>query len=261
MYCKYFGFNCDFFGKEIEVEDFFVLVGGCEFEIWFGYFVELWGIGFVIGDFGSGKICVCCKVVVVLYVGFYCVVYVLLLIGNVMDFYKIIFWELGLFIECSCVVFYCQICNEVMCLVMDVWCWFILIVDEVYYLWFDVLEDLCLLINYQMDVENCLCFLFVGYFELCCCIGMVVYEVFNQCIVVCYYLFGLLCDEFLQYFVYFFWFVGMDLLFFELVVIEVIVQMIQGLFCKVNFFVYYVLFVGVIVKIKVIMIDYVQIVF
>ncbi len=176
MYRKHFGLTRHPFGKEIEPDDLFASAAGKELEACLGHLIEMRGIGLITGESGSGKTCVCRKVVTALHTGLYRVVYVSLSTGNVMDLYKTIAWEMGLPTERSRAALYRQIKNEVTRLCAEARCRPILIVDEAHNLRSEVLEDLRLLTNYQMDAENRLCLLLVGQAELRRRLGMAAYE-------------------------------------------------------------------------------------
>jgi len=83
--------------------------------------------------------------------------------GNVMDMYKSIAWELGLPTERDRASAFRVVRAEITRLTLEAKQRPVLIVDEAYHLRNDVLEDLRLLTNYEMDSQNRLCLLLVGY--------------------------------------------------------------------------------------------------
>ena len=128
--------------------------------------LEQRAIGLVTGEAGSGKTTVCRKIAAGLHPGLYRIFYVPLSTGNVMDMYKSIAWELGLPTErnrASAFRVIRVIRAEITRLTLEAKQRPVLIVDEAHHLRNDVLEDLPLLTNYEMDSQNRLCLLLVGY--------------------------------------------------------------------------------------------------
>jgi len=258
MYRKHFALTQHPFSPEIAPEDLFPSASSRELETRLAHLLDLRGIGLVTGDSGSGKTCICRKVLTQLHTGLYRVVYVSLSTGNVMDLYKTISWEMGLSVERSRAALYRQIKSEVSRLSTDARCRPILVVDEAHHLRPDVLEDLRLLTNYQMDAEHRLCLLLVGHPELRRRLTMAVHEALAQRIVLRHHMAALTRDELSAYLVHRLRLAGAEHALVEPAAEEALFQATSGLPRKINLLAHHTLIAAALARAKLATADHVQ---
>jgi type II secretory pathway predicted ATPase ExeA len=258
MYRKHFALTQHPFGPEIAPEDLFPSASSRELETRLAHLIDLRGIGLVTGDSGSGKTCICRKVLTQLHPGLYRVIYVSLSTGNVMDLYKTISWEMGLSVERSRAALYRQIKSEVSRLSSDARCRPILVVDEAHHLRPDVLEDLRLLTNYQMDAENRLCLLLIGHPELRRRLTMAVHEALAQRIVLRHHMAALTREELSAYLAHRLRLAGAEHPLFEPAAEEALFQATSGLPRKINLLAHHTLIAAALARAKLATADHVQ---
>jgi type II secretory pathway predicted ATPase ExeA len=258
MYRKHFGLARHPFAKEIVPEDLFASAAANELTVRLQHLVDLRGIGLVTGEPGSGKTTVCRKVVASLHPGLHRVLYVPLSTGNVMDLYKSIAWELGLPTERSRAALYRVIQAEVTRLCLEQKIRPLLIVDEAQHLRSEVLEDLRLLLNYEMDSQNRLCLLLIGQAELRRRLAMAVHEALSQRVVVRHHLGGLGREEMGQYLAHLLRLAGSELPLFEPSGLEAIYQATSGLPRKVNLLAHHALTAAALAKKQAVTAEHVQ---
>jgi general secretion pathway protein A len=258
MYRKHFALTQHPFGPEVAPEDLFPSAASRELETRLAHLLDLRGIGLVTGDSGSGKTCICRKVLMQLHTGLYRVIYVSLSTGNVMDLYKTISWEMGLSVERSRAALYRQIKTEVSRLCADARCRPILVVDEAHHLRPDVLEDLRLLTNYQMDAENRLALVLVGHPELRRRLTMAVHEALAQRIVIRHHMAALTRDELSAYLAHRLRLAGADHALFEPAAEEALFQATSGLPRKINLLAHHTLIAAALARAKLATADHVQ---
>jgi general secretion pathway protein A len=258
MYRKHFALTQHPFGPEVAPDDLFPSASSRELETRLAHLIDLRGIGLVTGDSGSGKTCICRKVVTQLHTGLYRVIYVSLSTGNVMDLYKTISWEMGLSVERSRAALYRQIKSEVSRLCTDARCRPILVVDEAHHLRPDVLEDLRLLTNYQMDAENRLCLVLVGHPELRRRLTMAVHEALAQRIVLRHHMAALTREELSAYLAHRLRLAGAEHPLFEPAAEEALFQATSGLPRKINLLAHHTLIAAALARAKLANADHVQ---
>ena len=93
------------------------------------HLLDLRGVGLITGEVGCGKTTVCRQVTVTLHPGLYRIYYVSLTIGNVLNMYKSIAWELRLPTERSRAFAYRAIRSEISRLVQEAKLLPVLVVD------------------------------------------------------------------------------------------------------------------------------------
>jgi general secretion pathway protein A len=258
MYRKHFALTRHPFAKDIAAEDLFLSPSAKEWEVRLRYLIDLFGIGLLTGEPGSGKTTLTRRVVSALHAGLFRVFYVPLSTGNVMDLYKTIAWELGLPTERSRAALYKCIRTEVTRLSHEAKIRPVLIVDEAQHLRTEMLEELRLLTNYQMDSENRLCLLLIGQAELRRRLSMAVHEALCQRIVVRHHLPGLTRDDLPPYLDHLLRLAGCEIPLFEASAMEAIFQATHGLPRKVNLLAHHALNAAAITRAKIVAPEHVQ---
>jgi len=157
------------------------------------------GLGLFTGESGLGKTVAirdfCCK----LNPNLYKVMYISMSTITVLEFYKAIAYELGLEAKMRKIDIFKQIQEEVIRLVRDKKITPILIIDEAQYLKTDILNDLKILLNYEMDSKNYLTLILIGQPILISILNRNIHEAIRQRIIVSYSYSGLTKDEMNEY--------------------------------------------------------------
>lgn len=190
MYQQHFGLTRLPFEGPADSSELFASEDATETDSRLRHLLDLRGIGLLTGEPGCGKTSACRRFADSLHESLYCVAYVRLTTGTVIDTYQALGWALGLetprYRAPACQLIRCEVerLSEAGKLPL-------LIIDEAHYLRHDVLDELRLLTNFGLDSRRLLCLLLVGQSELRRQLGLAHHEAFAQRIVMRYHLNGL----------------------------------------------------------------------
>lgn len=199
LYETYFGMKCNPFNKDIALDNTFETQDFKEMQGRLKYLVKTKGIGLFTGASGLGKtysVKYFCKK---LNTSLYKVAYLTLSTVTVMDFYKSFCIELGIEPKTRKIDMFKQIQERIKNLVKDRKITPIIILEEAQYLRTDVLNDLKMLLNFEMDSKDMVVLIMVGQPILNDILSRNVHEALTQRIVVNYTFNGLCLEEVKEY--------------------------------------------------------------
>lgn len=194
MYETYFGMKCNPFNKEIKLDNTFETQDFKEMQGRLKYLIKTKGIGLFTGTSGLGKtysIKYFCKK---LNTSLYKVAYLTLSTVTVIDFYKSFCIELGIEPKSRKIDMFKQIQERIKSLVKDRKITPVIILEEAQYLRTDILNDLKMLLNFEMDSKEMLVMIIIGQPILNDILARNVHEALAQRIVV-NYTFNGICEQ------------------------------------------------------------------
>ena len=195
MYRQHFGLTRFPFEEPEHPDQLFASRAIQETDTRLQHLLQLRGIGLLTGEAGSGKTSACRRFTSSLNPGHHRVFYVSLTTGSVLDCCQILAWELGLQVSRYRSLAYRAIRAEIRRLSEELRTLPLLVVDEAHHLSREVLEDLRLMMNFDMESQRHLCLLLVGLTPLRQTLNLQVNESLRQRIVVSHSLSGLRRDE------------------------------------------------------------------
>lgn len=199
MYEAYFGMKLNPFRKDIDIKNTYEFKDFKEVQNRLKYLLNIKGIGLFTGTSGKGKTYSIKYFVKNLHPNLYKVVYLSLSTVTVLEFYRNFCIGLGIEPASKKVDMYHQIQERLKLLVKDRRITPIIIVDEAQYLKTDVLNDLKMLLNFEMDSKDYAVLILVGQPVLNDILSRTVHEALNQRIIVNYMFIGIDYDEVKQY--------------------------------------------------------------
>lgn len=199
MYKAYFGMKLNPFRKDIELKNTYEFKDFKEVQSRLKYLLNTKGIGLFTGTSGKGKTYSIKYFVKNLNPNLYKVVYLSLSTVTVLEFYRNFCRGLGIEPATKKVDMYHQIQERLQLLVKDRRITPIIIVDEAQYLKTDVLNDLKMLLNFEMDSKDYAVLILVGQPVLNDILSRTVHEALNQRIIVNYMFIGIDYEEVKQY--------------------------------------------------------------
>jgi len=153
------------------------------------------GLALFTGDAGIGKTIAIRNFCDSLNPSLFKVVYLSMSTLTVMEFYRALALELGLELKHKKIDNFKQIQEEIIRLVKDKKVTPILVIDEAQYLRTDIINDLKILLNFEMDSKNYLTIILIGLPILINILGRNIHEAIKQRIVVSYHYVGINKDE------------------------------------------------------------------
>ena len=199
MYETYFGKKLNPFKKDIDIKNTYEFKDFKEVQSRLKYLLNNKGIGLFTGTSGKGKTYSIKYFVKNLNPNLYKVVYLSLSTVTVLEFYKNFCIGLGIEPASKKVDMYHQIQERLKTLVKDRRITPIIICDEAQYLKTDVLNDLKMLLNFEMDSKDYAVLILVGQPTLNDILSRTVHEALNQRIIVNYMFIGIDFEEVKQY--------------------------------------------------------------
>ena len=199
MYETYFGMKLTPFKKDIDIKNTYEFKDFKEVQSRLKYLLNNKGIGLFTGTSGKGKTYSIKYFVKNLNPNLYKVVYLSLSTVTVLEFYKNFCIGLGIEPASKKVDMYHQIQERLKTLVKDRRITPIIICDEAQYLKTDVLNDLKMLLNFEMDSKDYAVLILVGQPTLNDILSRTVHEALNQRIIVNYMFIGIDFEEVKQY--------------------------------------------------------------
>lgn len=199
MYESYFGMKLNPFKKDIEIKNTYDFKDFKEVQNRLKYLINNKGIGLFTGTSGKGKTYSIKYFVKNLNPNLYKVVYLSLSTVTVLEFYKNFCIGLGIEPAAKKVDMYHQIQERLKTLVKDRKMTPIIICDEAQYLKTDILNDLKMLLNFEMDSKDYAVLILIGQPTLNDILSRVVHEALNQRIIVNYMFIGIDFEEVKQY--------------------------------------------------------------
>ena len=199
MYETYFGMKLNPFKKDIDIKNTYEFKDFKEVQSRLKYLLNNKGIGLFTGTSGKGKTYSIKYFVKNLNPNLYKVVYLSLSTVTVLEFYKNFCIGLGIEPASKKVDMYHQIQERLKTLVKDRRITPIIICDEAQYLKTDVLNDLKMLLNFEMDSKDYAVLILVGQPTLNDILSRTVHEALNQRIIVNYMFIGIDFEEVKQY--------------------------------------------------------------
>ena len=199
MYETYFSMKCNPFNKDIEASNTFETQDFKEMQGRLKYLINTKGIGLFTGSSGLGKtysVKYFCKK---LNTSLYKVAYLTLSTVTVMDFYKSFCIELGIEPKSRKIDMFKQIQERIKSLVKDRKITPVIILEEAQYLRTDILNDLKMLLNFEMDSKDMVVLIIVGQPILNDILSRGVHEALAQRIVVNYTFKGMCLEEVKEY--------------------------------------------------------------
>ena len=199
MYETYFSMKCNPFNKDIEANNTFETQDFKEMQGRLKYLINTKGIGLFTGSSGLGKtysVKYFCKK---LNTSLYKVAYLTLSTVTVMDFYKSFCIELGIEPKSRKIDMFKQIQERIKNLVKDRKITPVIILEEAQYLRTDILNDLKMLLNFEMDSKDMVVLIIVGQPILNDILSRGVHEALAQRIVVNYTFKGMCLEEVKEY--------------------------------------------------------------
>ena len=199
MYKSYWGMTFNPFQKEIsekqcmETKDFKQAKGRFE------YLKNTRGIGLFTGLAGVGKTYAMRCFTTGLNSNLYKVVYIPLSTVTVPEFYRTLAYGLGLEPACKKIDVFNQIRDCIVTLVKSKKIVPVIIIDEAQYLKTDVLNDIKLLLNFEMDSKNHAIFILIGQPVLNNILSKQVHEALKQRIIISYNFEGISREETEEY--------------------------------------------------------------
>lgn len=199
MYESYFGMKINPFKKDIDIKNTYEFKDFKEVQNRLKYLLKNKGIGLFTGTSGKGKTYSIKYFVKNLNPNLYKVVYLSLSTLTVLEFYKNFCIGLGIEPAAKKVDMYHQIQERLQTLVKDRRITPIIICDEAQYLKTDVLNDLKMLLNFEMDSKDYAVLILVGQPTLNDILSRTVHEALNQRIIVNYMFIGIDYEEVKEY--------------------------------------------------------------
>lgn len=199
MYETYFGMKLNPFKKDIDIKNTYEFKDFKEVQSRLKYLLNNKGIGLFTGTSGKGKTYSIKYFVKNLNPNLYKVVYLSLSTVTVLEFYKNFCIGLGIEPASKKVDMYHQIQERLKTLVKDRRITPIIICDEAQYLKTDILNDLKMLLNFEMDSKDYAVLILVGQPALNDILSRTVHEALNQRIIVNYMFIGIDFEEVKQY--------------------------------------------------------------
>lgn len=195
----YFGMKCNPFKKGFEQKNKYEFCDFKEMQARLDYLLKTKGIGLFTGSSGMGKTYSIKYFVEHLNVGLYKPVYLSLSTITVMDFYKSLCIGLGIIPESRKIDMFKQIQDTIKTYVNDRRITPIIILDEAQYLRTDILNDLKMILNFDMDSKDYAILILVGQPILNNILARNTHEALTQRIVVNYTFVGIDNKEVEQY--------------------------------------------------------------
>lgn len=199
MYRSYFGMTQNPFIDETQPEQMFETAQLRELTTRLDYLSKVRGIGLITGEVGSGKTSAVRRFSSSLHEGLYKVVYVCNTTGNVMDLYKSLAMELGLEPSRNRAFIFYQLKGEIRRLLKENKRTPVVIVDEAQLLRNDVLEELRLLMNFEMDSVQMMVLVLIGQPELRRKLCLLAHEPLSQRILVRFHMEGMEKEDLVPY--------------------------------------------------------------
>ena len=199
MYEPYFGMKLNPFSKDIDIKNTYEFKDFKEVQNRLKYLLNTKGIGLFTGTSGKGKTYSIKYFVKNLNPNLYKIVYLSLSTVTVLEFYRNFCIGLGIEPAAKKVNMYHQIQERLQTLVKDRRITPIIIIDEAQYLKTDVLNDLKMLLNFEMDSKDYAVLILVGQPVLNDILSRTVHEALNQRIIVNYMFLGIDYEEVKQY--------------------------------------------------------------
>lgn len=199
MYESYFGMNLNPFKKDIDIKNTYEFNDFKEAQNRLKYLLNSKGIGVFTGTSGKGKTYSVKYFVKKLNPNLYKVVYLSLSTVTVLEFYKNFCIGLGIEPACKKIDMFHQIQERVQTLVKDRKIIPIIICDEAQYLKTDILNDLKMLLNFEMDSKDYAVLILVGQPILNDILSRTVHEALTQRIIVNYMFMGIDFGEVKEY--------------------------------------------------------------
>ena len=195
----YFGMKCNPFKKGFEQKNKFEFTDFKEMQARLEYLLKTKGIGLFTGSSGFGKTYSIKYFVEHLNVGLYKPIYLSLSTITVMDFYKSLCIGLGISPKHRKIDMFKQIQDTIKTYVNDRKITPIIILDEAQYLRTDILNDLKMILNFDIDSKDYAVLILVGQPILNDMLSRNSHEALKQRIVVNYTLVGLDAKEVEEY--------------------------------------------------------------
>lgn len=199
MYLSYFGMEFNPFDKEIdtkyrfETDDFKVMNNRLN------YIKDNPGIGLFTGSPGLGKTFIIRNFLKGLNPNLYKVIYISMSSITVLEFYKAIAYELGIEPAFRKIDLFRQIQESIMNYVKNKKQEIIICVDEAQYLKNGIINDLKMLMNFEMDSKNYFTLILIGQPFLNTLFNRGIHEAVRQRITVSYNLLGISKEELKEY--------------------------------------------------------------
>lgn len=199
MYEPYFAMKCNPFKKGLDIKDKFEFADFKEVQYRLKYLLDNKGIGLFTGTSGKGKTYAMKCFASTLSPNLYKVVYLSLSTVTTMDFYRELCFELGLEPSSKKITMFKQIQDRITSLVKDRKITPVIICDEAQYLRTDILNDLKMLLNFQMDSKDLAVLILVGQPVLNDTLSRNVHEALKQRIIINYTFVGVEINEVKDY--------------------------------------------------------------
>ena len=195
MFDTYFGMKCNPFQKDIALKDTYELADFKEVQARLAYLQKNRGIGLFIGSAGLGKTYAIKYFTSKLNTSLYKVVYIPLSTVTVIEFYKSLCRGLGCEPMTKKSDMFMQIQQTIKTLAYDRKITPIIIIDEAQYLSTNILNDIKMLLNFEMDSKNLVVFILVGQPILTDILSRNIHEPLKQRIIVNYSFIGMFKEE------------------------------------------------------------------
>ena len=199
MYMTYFGMKKNPFKKDIDLKDTYEFNDFKEVQGRLSYLLNTKGIGIITGTSGKGKTYSIRYFTEHLNKNLYKVAYLQLSTLTVMDFYKGLCKELGIEPSNKKIDMFKQIQDRIRNLAVDRKIIPVIVCDEAQYLRTDILNDLKMLLNFNMDSKDYAVLILVGQPILNSILEKSVHEALKQRIMINYNFIGLDYDEVKNY--------------------------------------------------------------
>jgi len=199
MYLSYYGLEFNPFDKEIDVkysfetQDLKILNNRLDF------IKEHRGIGLITGNPGLGKTFAIRSFVSSLNSNLYKAIYICMSTLTVHEFYKELCYELGIEPAHKKIDMFKSIQERIISLVRDRKINVIIVVDEAQYLRAPILNDLKLLLNFELDSKNYASLILVGQPVLNDMLNRNTFEALRQRITISYNMSGITKEELINY--------------------------------------------------------------
>ena len=199
MYESYFGMKLNPFKKDIELKNTYQFKDFTEAQSRFKYLLNNKGIGLFTGTSGKGKTYSTKYFVKNLNSNLYKIVYLSLSTVTVLEFYRSFCMGLGIVPAFKKIDMFYQIQERIQTLVKDRKITPIIICDEAQYLKTGILNDLKMLLNFDMDSKDLAVLILVGQPTLNDILSRSVHEALWQRIIVNYMFIGIEPNEVKEY--------------------------------------------------------------
>lgn len=199
MYESYFGMKLNPFKKDIDIKNTYEFNDFKEVQNRLKYLLNNKGIGLITGTSGKGKTFSIKYFVKKLNPNLYKVVYLSLSTVTVLDFYRSFCIELGIEPAFKKIDMFHQIQDRLKTLVNDRRITPIIICDEAQYLKTEVLNDLKMILNFEMDSKDYAVLILIGQPTLNDILSRNIHEALNQRIIVNYMFIGIDYEEVKKY--------------------------------------------------------------